>query len=247
MKAIFEPKEVFCIRPAVILGLYDPTGGVVMRDYQKISNSDVDPFRIMDVLLDRSEFQREVNKTDGVLEINRPLNIYQKYAIASSLKTPTLIYGPPGTGKSEVIANLIANIVNQNKNVLVCSEKAAALNVIEKRLGYLSTLSLSAYEINDKQKFYKKIENVYKLITNGLTPQKIITYTQEYTNVLVFLRQANQVNEIANKYGGLNKLEELIRSIDFERFNKLCDNNYFEKILGIAKVNNHRTLEDQFN
>lgn len=246
-KAVFDPSEVFEIKPAAVLDLYDPTGGVVMRDYQKISNSNVDPFKIMDMLVDRSSFQKEVINKDDVLEINKPLNIYQKYAIASALKTPTLIYGPPGTGKSEVIANLIANIVNQNKNVLVCSEKAAALNVIEKRLGSLSCLSLSAYDINDKQKFFDKIVNIYNRINNGVTTKKIVASTPEYDNLLGFLIQSRQIVDVANKYGGIENIEELLRTIDLVHFENLCKNQYFEKILSIALNNHQEGLENQFD
>ena len=42
--------------------------------------------------------------------------------------------GPPGTGKSQTIANLIAEAIGQGKRVLFVSEKAAALDVVFKRL-----------------------------------------------------------------------------------------------------------------
>ncbi len=42
--------------------------------------------------------------------------------------------GPPGTGKSQTIANLIAETVASNKSVLFVSEKAAALEVVKRRL-----------------------------------------------------------------------------------------------------------------
>ena len=42
--------------------------------------------------------------------------------------------GPPGTGKSQTIANVIAEAIGQGKRVLFVSEKAAALDVVFKRL-----------------------------------------------------------------------------------------------------------------
>ncbi len=42
--------------------------------------------------------------------------------------------GPPGTGKSQTIANLIAESIGQGKRILFVSEKAAALDVVHKRL-----------------------------------------------------------------------------------------------------------------
>ena len=45
-----------------------------------------------------------------------------------------VMQGPPGTGKSQTIANVIAEAIGQGKRVLFVSEKAAALDVVFKRL-----------------------------------------------------------------------------------------------------------------
>lgn len=42
--------------------------------------------------------------------------------------------GPPGSGKSQTIANMIAELLAQGKTILFVSEKAAALEVVHKRL-----------------------------------------------------------------------------------------------------------------
>jgi very-short-patch-repair endonuclease len=42
--------------------------------------------------------------------------------------------GPPGTGKSQTIANMIGELIARGKTVLFVSEKAAALEVVHKRL-----------------------------------------------------------------------------------------------------------------
>ena len=45
-----------------------------------------------------------------------------------------VMQGPPGTGKSQTIANIIADAIAQGKRVLFVSEKAAALDVVHRRL-----------------------------------------------------------------------------------------------------------------
>ncbi len=45
-----------------------------------------------------------------------------------------LMDGPPGTGKSQTISNIIAELITQGKTVLFVSEKAAALEVVKRRL-----------------------------------------------------------------------------------------------------------------
>lgn len=45
-----------------------------------------------------------------------------------------VVIGPPGTGKSQTIANLIAHCLAHGKTVLFVAEKAAALDVVHRRL-----------------------------------------------------------------------------------------------------------------
>jgi very-short-patch-repair endonuclease len=45
-----------------------------------------------------------------------------------------VLEGPPGTGKSQTITNLIANSIAKGRSVLFVSEKAAALEVVHRRL-----------------------------------------------------------------------------------------------------------------
>ena len=42
--------------------------------------------------------------------------------------------GPPGTGESQTIANVIAQLPRDGKTVLFVAEKAAALEVVQRRL-----------------------------------------------------------------------------------------------------------------
>lgn len=45
-----------------------------------------------------------------------------------------VVIGPPGCGKTQVLANTVAHLIAAGKKVLVCSEKAAALEVLHRRL-----------------------------------------------------------------------------------------------------------------
>ena len=45
-----------------------------------------------------------------------------------------VLVGPPGTGKSQTITNIIAQCLGEGKTVLFVAEKAAALNVVHRRL-----------------------------------------------------------------------------------------------------------------
>jgi very-short-patch-repair endonuclease len=59
----------------------------------------------------------------------------QHEAIAAAVRGASLVLdGPPGTGKSQTIANIIAECLSAGKTVLFASEKAAALEVVQRRL-----------------------------------------------------------------------------------------------------------------
>lgn len=59
----------------------------------------------------------------------------QHEAIAAATRGASLVLdGPPGTGKSQTIANIIAAFLADGKSVLFVSEKAAALEVVQRRL-----------------------------------------------------------------------------------------------------------------
>lgn len=69
-----------------------------------------------------------------------------------------VIEGPPGTGKSQTIANIIAELLSQNKKVLFVSQKIAALDVVKNRL---DTNGLAPYclELHSNKTNKKRVLN----------------------------------------------------------------------------------------
>ncbi|MBN2599871.1 MAG: AAA family ATPase, partial [Candidatus Thermoplasmatota archaeon] len=69
------------------------------------------------------------------------LNAAQKNAVQRSLHhSLTVITGPPGTGKSQVVLNIIANAVYQNKTVLFASKNNKAVDVVIEKLNAIFPL-----------------------------------------------------------------------------------------------------------
>ena len=75
-----------------------------------------------------------------------------------------VLQGPPGTGKSQTIANMIAELLGAGKTVLFVSEKAAALEVVHRRLSAVglsdAVLPLHSYRAN-KREILAELERVY--------------------------------------------------------------------------------------
>jgi len=75
--------------------------------------------------------------------------------LLSKLGVSFVMQGPPGTGKSQTITNIIAEALADKKKVLFVSEKAAALQVVLKRLteAHLDDfcLSLHNYKANKRE------------------------------------------------------------------------------------------------
>ena len=150
---------------SAVLGIFEPSGGALKDNLEQLVDMNIDPFVSEHDYSDSKFIEEEVDAIP-LLEIGRPLNIYQKYAVRSALSQNTLIYGPPGTGKSEVISNIIANAISLNRTVLVVSEKKAALDVLHERLQSLNKLAIFIYDLEDKQNFYNKIAAIGDRVNN---------------------------------------------------------------------------------
>ncbi|MGL6125154.1 MAG: AAA domain-containing protein [Metamycoplasmataceae bacterium] len=165
-KEIVEKYSVLNVEPSIVLGFFEPGGSALKQDLEKIIELNLDPFESqMEGNFKSIKYYEDlVVKESDILEINRPLNIFQKYAVASALRQSTLIYGPPGTGKSEVIANIISNALIKGRNVLMVSEKKAALDVLTSRINSLSQFTLYLCDNRNSEDFYKRIASLNTIL-----------------------------------------------------------------------------------
>lgn len=92
------------------------------------------------------------------------LDSSQENAISFLGQTDRLvIQGPPGTGKSQVISNLLMKCVNEEKTVLLVSEKKTALDVVYSRLGVLSPYAFLIDDVGNKDQFYQQLSSMIAL------------------------------------------------------------------------------------
>ncbi|WP_434336881.1 DEAD/DEAH box helicase [Mesomycoplasma conjunctivae] len=182
----FDDKIIF--HPGVILGFFNVSG-----DYQRkiletmIKNGEIEDQ--IEVNIDKNFYKENVDnaifsdKFTGFFKIQKT-NFIQDYAHISSILQNTIIWGPPGTGKSQVISNIIANIIILNKTALVTSQKQAALSVLKKRLkkmAYFCLFILNEKTENNYENFYRPIKEYIEVIEN-------FKYNTEINNIDIFTK-----------------------------------------------------------
>jgi hypothetical protein len=122
----------------------------------------------------------------------------------------TVVTGPPGTGKSQLVLNLIANAIVNNKSVLFASKNNKAVDVVYNRLSKLITQP-SALRTGSRKygnEAYAYIEDVVKVASN------------DEINSSLFL---DEINKSKNRYEVALKHEEEIDKLIWKRaeFEKL--------------------------
>ncbi len=100
-----------------------------------------------------------------------------------------VVEGPPGTGKSQTIANIIAELLANEKTVLFVCEKMAALEVVKKRLDQTGIgqfcLELHSKKTN-KNEFLKELEKCA-----FTTSETIPTFDTKFSNFEILKNELN--------------------------------------------------------
>ena len=130
-------------------------------------------------LLGHSELPEEKENWEFQAPYLFPYDPDQQLVFEAINESSLTVQGPPGTGKSQVISNLIGSCICQNKNVLIVSEKKAALTVLqqkleEKNLGFLcSHLSFHA----NSHAFYADLKSTWEFLSQQENSTKITSPT----------------------------------------------------------------------
>lgn len=170
----------FVLEESVVLGRFSLCSSAIQRDFKEIiAGGKINPL-LNDLLEDVADVDIYSDSEDAgetpdnsiprERELNyiNDLNISQENAIRNINNGDRLVMqGPPGTGKSQTITSMIADFVNKGRNVLMVSQKKAALDVIYSRLGRQSRYAMLVNDVRDKDSFY---EQLYKIFSTGEAP-----------------------------------------------------------------------------
>lgn len=166
-------KEIVVKVPGFVLINCQPTGGNLRRATLDIINSN----KIDHVLENKNDlFDYQSASINYLLKDRKkiaricPTDASQEKAIIASLEANSIIIGPPGTGKSQTIANILANIIKNDKKALLISQKKVALEVVIERMKNLKYFMFQMVESNkkatknDKAEFYQNLQTFRFLI-----------------------------------------------------------------------------------
>lgn len=134
-----------------------------------------------------------------------PADGTQRQCIDAGVRGESFVMdGPPGTGKSQTIANMIAENIAAGRNVLFVSEKAAALEVVEKRLEEVGlgdyTLELHSHKATRKEVAHElaRALSMHPQGRAGIPPADLATLA---TRRAELSRRAAAINEVREPLG----------------------------------------------
>ena len=187
-----------------------------------------------------------------------PTDASQEKAILSSLQEHAIIIGPPGTGKSQTIANLLTNILHQNKTALFISQKRVALEIVIERMGGLKYFMLQLIENqntlgkDEKSNFYARLQKFIdyakdETTNNFLSPSLeplISPETKEYwkikdSNTSITQEEIDLICEIKSRIPNseenkiIQKIKKVLKSIS--SFKQINQYDNIEKILALQE------------
>lgn len=160
------------------------------------------------ILFDKEEHKTSKNKKD-LLEIFN-LNESQEKAVENSFSNNiSVITGPPGTGKSQVVLNVIANAVWNDKTVLFASKNNRAVDVVNDKLKTILSKDLIVRMGSREHRKNAKLQ-IHELFQNK-NSLKISSNFENYTEKIKNINK--EVNSLKNQLEDMSKTNEEIEEL----------------------------------
>ena len=121
------------------------------------------------------ETDRNAGRRKKEILLIEQANLSQKQAIHQAMNERiSIIEGPPGTGKTTTILNILANLIYQNKRVLVVSKNNSAIENIVEELekmdipkAYIRLRKFGYYAEGSGTKFRRKCKRISRAISTN--------------------------------------------------------------------------------
>ena len=219
----------FTICNNALLGNFPPFSSAIESDIKKLIENQSVTTNVFDLLIDtdavdvidtkNSYVENADFNEDDHCYINS-LDFSQEGVLSEASKSDRMvIQGPPGTGKSQTITSIITDVVTKGKNVLVVSQKKAALDVIYSRLGELSHHAILLSDLQDKDEFYKQVGKA--ILAKDASDFSTVTYDSLSNKIQYYLNQSCDIKD------SLMNNKMMNQSIDMCDVFEKASGNYF--------------------
>ena len=182
----------------------------LVRDYDAVLAGESDPETLFERFFTDRPRTENVELPPPAPHEQFPIVASDPTQLKSIVKVRTgqsyVIQGPPGTGKSQTIANLLAEIISQDKRVLFVCEKRAALDVVYNRLRGVGIHQLCAL-VHDaqenKREFIKELEGIYAEWREDKTLPSLAALTKARLSEITKIEEAlKDVSLLTDTVGG---------------------------------------------
>jgi len=188
--------------PEAVLGVFPQSDSYLEPDYRQMMAAGAFP--------DADTFFNALTPPLGELAIHSesrmisvfPEDAWQEQAIRAIKQGNSLVVqGPPGTGKSQLICNLISDAIAAKRNILVVSQKRAALDVIWRRMvptGLGNFMALVHDFREDRKAIYARIASQIAELDEYRRQNNSLDAIQLERN---FLQACNRIDYLVEKLG----------------------------------------------
>ena len=144
--------------------LADETGLRSEKDDESLLSKQ---YKLVDLMRDNVPLAQYLGNKKELATYPMPQQVYYPFGCNASQKTAvetalthqvSIIQGPPGTGKTQTILNIIANLLMENKSVLVVSYNNSAVENVAEKLS-IEGLGFLVAQLGSKQNKEKFIAN----------------------------------------------------------------------------------------
>ena len=191
--------------------LKDNNGKALLESiYEKIKS--IEPQTVLAAYLKGSTVKKSISEVNTIFPFG--CNLSQITAVENALSSQiSIIEGPPGTGKTQTILNIIANIIMNDKTVMVVSNNNLATdNVFEKlnKYGY-GYIAAQMGSSDNKTEFIKNKQTAYPDFSN------FPVIENDYLFDLELLDTVDKLKSLFKKKNRLAELNTVISELTLEQ------------------------------
>lgn len=187
--------------PEAVLGIFPQAGSQLVPDYLHLiaeeNFNDLEEF--FESKSQVQDFPGQSKVAEEKLFTPFVLDAYQENAIRA-VKTgkSIVVQGPPGTGKSQLICNLLADVMASGKRALLVCQKRAALDVVYERLKEIDLadfLGLIHDFRNDRKEIFSKLARQIERVDEFKTRNRSVDVIQKERRFVQISRRIDQISE----------------------------------------------------